>query len=1037
MTVHVVSTRYGAAAVDALAAAVAAAKRGEPLRPVTVVVPSNYAGVAARRALARRGGVIGVSFVTLYRLAELLGGPTLVATGRVPVSSPVVATAVRAVLATQPGLFAPVAQQPATIEALRRVHRELRDLTEVQLDHLARAEPRAAAVVAIDRAVTQRLRDGWFDESDLLATATEEAQAGPKSALGPVIVHLPQRIGASASRLLLALGERGSVTVVAGLTGHAVADRAVTRWLVDLGLEPAEPPATATATAPIVEQVVAADPDDEVRVALRRVIQAAEAGTPLERIVVCYAPGAPYGRLLTDHLGAAHLPWNGVATVALTERVAGRAVTKAIDLGSSGVPRHELFTLLSSLPPLRRRPVAAWERHSRRAGVVAGPAQWDDRLGRLADELQARTPDGVVAAAAALAARADGGLGASPDDDPLWSVRQAEEVEALRAFVAELFERLRPPVAATWDAHARWARRLQEHLLGPSSARTSWRPDEERAAERVERALDRLQRLDAVAGIRVDGAVFRAALEAELEQGVITVGRLGEGLFVGPIPLAVGIDADLVVVLGLIEGSLPGGLGDDPLLSERSRAAVGTLATAAERRDALHHQLLAVTGAAARVVVASRPRADLRTGTARYRSRWADSLLALGPAGPSHNHLSFPEGLDDDLPAASEQEALLADLRHLIAAGLPAEAHPVALADSALRGALALVQARASSDLTEYDGNLAPLAAEGAVLPVEVASATALEVWARCPYAYFLRHVLDIREVDNPEDELSIRPTDRGNLVHSVLEDFVADALAAGITPEPGGLWSDAALTKLGGCLQARTAEAVRRGQVGRALHWRLDERRLWRLLDVFVELDGEARLEHGVRPVAVELEFGRERPFTLQLPSGRALRIRGKVDRVDASADRVLVVDYKTGAKRSGKDTNEPVRLQLPIYGLAARQQLGLPNADVIGEYWHLHVVPKKRGRLVYVVDALEEQRLVEVLEAIVDGIEGGLFVAHPDPPDPWRPWVSCTACDPDGAGTATGWATWQRKRAAPELARYRQLVEAEENDEEEEGLT
>ena len=53
--------------------------------------------------------------------------------------------------------------------------------------------------------------------------------------------------------------------------------------------------------------------------------------------------------------------------------------------------------------------------------------------------------------------------------------------------------------------------------------------------------------------------------------GPATVGRLGEGIFVGPIPLAVGIDADLVIVLGLVEGGLPGGLGDDPLLSDRSR----------------------------------------------------------------------------------------------------------------------------------------------------------------------------------------------------------------------------------------------------------------------------------------------------------------------------------------------------------------------------------------------------------------------------------------------------------------------------------
>src|SRR4249919_719957 len=99
MALEVVSTRYGGTAVDALAAAVARAKGREPLRPVTVVVPSNYAGVAARRALARRHGVAGVSFVTLYRLAELVAGPVLAAEGRVPLSSPVLATALRSILA--------------------------------------------------------------------------------------------------------------------------------------------------------------------------------------------------------------------------------------------------------------------------------------------------------------------------------------------------------------------------------------------------------------------------------------------------------------------------------------------------------------------------------------------------------------------------------------------------------------------------------------------------------------------------------------------------------------------------------------------------------------------------------------------------------------------------------------------------------------------------------------------------------------------------------------------------------------------------
>ena len=69
-----------------------------------MIVPTNSVGVATRRLLAsgelgpitsRGAGVVGVSFLTVYRLAELLAAPALAAAGRRPVSTPVVAAAVR------------------------------------------------------------------------------------------------------------------------------------------------------------------------------------------------------------------------------------------------------------------------------------------------------------------------------------------------------------------------------------------------------------------------------------------------------------------------------------------------------------------------------------------------------------------------------------------------------------------------------------------------------------------------------------------------------------------------------------------------------------------------------------------------------------------------------------------------------------------------------------------------------------------------------------------------------------------------------
>ena len=140
MSLRVVSTPYGRAAAEALRARDRAGEAGSPLAPVTVVVPGNSVGVAARRLLASGElgpvssagtGLIGVTFLTAYRLAELLAAPRLAAAGRRPGvharrrgrgpagagrrSGP----AVRA-----------VAEHPATEEALVGAHRDLSDLDE-------------------------------------------------------------------------------------------------------------------------------------------------------------------------------------------------------------------------------------------------------------------------------------------------------------------------------------------------------------------------------------------------------------------------------------------------------------------------------------------------------------------------------------------------------------------------------------------------------------------------------------------------------------------------------------------------------------------------------------------------------------------------------------------------------------------------------------------------------------------------------------------------------------------------------------------
>src|SRR5438876_522544 len=80
---------YGEPALRALADMVDGVKAGNPLAPVTIVVPSALVGVTVRRGLAERGlaghrGLVAVDAVALPALAARLGAERLATSDRPP-----------------------------------------------------------------------------------------------------------------------------------------------------------------------------------------------------------------------------------------------------------------------------------------------------------------------------------------------------------------------------------------------------------------------------------------------------------------------------------------------------------------------------------------------------------------------------------------------------------------------------------------------------------------------------------------------------------------------------------------------------------------------------------------------------------------------------------------------------------------------------------------------------------------------------------------------------------------------------------------
>lgn len=973
MPLQQVTTPYGPPAFRALRDAVDQLQTGDPLAAITVLVHSNAVGVAARRWLAANGGIAAAQFVTAFRFAELLGGQALAESGRRPVSTPVVDVAVRQVLAASTGLFQPIAQHQATITAIRATYRDLRHLPEPMRHHLAtHGSVRGREVVRLCGQVHAALNGQWYDEADLLHSACTAAERAPAR----TIVFLPQRLRATEQALLDALAEHGQVVVIAG--EHR------------------------TPTGTDLDLVDASDADEEVREAIRIVVAAVHDGTPLHRIGIVWPRNDPYARLVGEHLHAAGIPWNGRPGVALHERLAARLVLDLLRLDRRGIRRADLFALLAHVPARTVDgalvPRQKWERLSREAGL-AGDSDWSDRLTAFSQRKRAG--------------------GAEHD---------ADTALQLQAFVAELREQLGAPDAQlTWEHWTSLGHRFLHRWLGGHHRIQALPPDEFEAYASVQAALDRLGRLDALAA-PVTRTVFAHTLDSELESAPGRVGRIGVGAQVGPLSFAVGQPFHLLVVLGACEGLLPAPPPPEALLADHDRALTnGALPVNSELAQEQHRQLWAALAGTRRAVMLT-PRGDLRATALRQPSRW---VAELSVAMPVHvgSVPSFAAGLAHAAFPATVSQHRIRALTHAARSGRPIESHPLVHTLQPLRVGTAMLTARALPLLTEYDGDLSGLHIDP--LGRNAISPTRLEAWVSCPHGWFMRYVLGLLPVEQPDEQLQITPRDRGTLVHEALDRFHHRVLQ-GTLPQPDADgWSPAHLEALLDEFAIAGSALELEGATGRTAFWRSEQGRQRHELAMWLQRDSQLVAGRGAHVLASEYRFGFDdaSPAVITLADGTEVSLRGSVDRIDRCADGSLVVtDHKTGSATSYRDITDVdptaggTKFQMPAYAAAA---LALVRGDtasaghdtpVIAEYSFFGRSDYQRVTCTIGPDAWPQ--VTNALDRIMQGIRSGVFVARPEKSQFRLSFVPCEYCDPDHLGTAERWSQFERKLADPRVA-------------------
>ena len=320
-----------------------------------------------------------------------------------------------------------------------------------------------------------------------------------------------------------------------------------------------------------------------------------------------------------------------------------------------------------------------------------------------------------------------------------------------------------------------------------------------------------------------------------------------------------------------------------------------------------------------------------------------------------------------------------------------------------------------------------------------------------------MRYMLGVEPVDQPERELRISPLERGDLIHTILDRFFSQILAAG-APDPVHGWGIDERRRFTEIAEEVFAEREGQGRVGQRIFWDPERSRIRRELLAFLDVEEEWRRTGRCVPWASEKGFGmpprrREEeslpPVEIPLGDGRTIRLRGAVDRIDLTDTGVLVViDYKTGrsnlyqrlgeapwaiyagAGRKGGPKREALpRLQLPLYAQAARLMAGAAT-DVIAGYWFVTASEDFRWLPLPLDDSVEAETQW-TLASICDGIVGGVFPAYPRP----RGHPShCDYCDADRHRAGELAAQALRKAQSPEMIGWlrvgaRELLPIDEN--------
>jgi RecB family exonuclease len=690
------------------------------------------------------------------------------------------------------------------------------------------------------------------------------------------------------------------------------------------------------------------------------------------------------------------------------DRPLGKAIAALSRLETHGFAREAVLTAMelvaAALPEAfaDRWDVQSWRALTNAPRFLAGLESWEKGTAGLVKE--ARLDLGKAEAQPDINENGDTGTGA-------WSPGMLRKRLGSATLLRDAWLQIRQssagwPAALPWN---KWAAALEQRLAPLLGESEDWPSFASILDEIGSLSVMRSPEIGAP-GIGTGDSVpverMRSALFEAISSRAHPVGSFQRsGVNLLSTSASRGLRFPLVLVPGLDEGRFPAKLRQDPLLFDDERASMGSLPVKSRRMDEEKLLFDMVARSAEKRLVLLTSRLDESSDRERIPSQYF-LRVASAVSGAAITLRDLSEGtipgfrsvsLDNPAPSKDEIPVDQGEIRLRIVTARRELARAVLrelaqLEPFRFQRPLQYDQARWDHKLTAFDGlirdpELVAWTSQRLGIAAGQVSASRVEEYAKCPYAFFLKRVMDLQSWEENEKIEGMDPRDRGTAIHAILEGFLRNF---------GGTVFQNPDDRLRPALeeQARAILTAARPAGLADLLWDVEVDALLKMLIGWLEFE-RGRADGDLRVARLEQVFGEFSPEekfpVLTVRAGSHIfDFRGRIDRIDISGDgkRARVVDYKTGVlpdPMARKDARTPLmsgeRIQLLVYAEALSVLAEFKSVErVEGEYLHL----QPRDGLTIPCSFTHEElkkamhELPAILQIMGDGIDHGIFFAR-----------------------------------------------------------